>query len=186
MSLLKRIVILFVLLATLMLPISASGDMSGSGQDSEGSISGDTGSTIIIETSGEYSGGYSGGYYPGSQSSFTGGYGGPTSKGITIGTNKPLDRPMGWVTNNDPDTMTKYVADGIDKLSQDLAAEADAYEKGTISISEYAAYLRSVNANVRTIKNKLDYLQWLFDKVTPQEISVYGPKTAISVTGHEG
>lgn len=109
MDLLNRVVVLLTLLAALISPISASGDMSGCpggdcGQDNGGSASSETGATIVIETSGQYSGGYPsgdhpngyssgyptgylGGYpsgytgvhYPGQQSSFTSGYRSPTS-----------------------------------------------------------------------------------------------------------
>lgn len=110
MDLLKKVVILLTLLAALISPISANGDMSGcpggdcSGQDNGGSMSSETGATIVIETSGGYPGGYpsgdhpngyssgyptgylggypngyTGAHYPGQQSSFTSGYRSPTS-----------------------------------------------------------------------------------------------------------
>ena len=67
MCFLKRALILIVMLSAIILPISASGDMSGSGDDASGSGDDASGSTIIIETSG----GYSSGYYGGGSSGYT-------------------------------------------------------------------------------------------------------------------
>ena len=74
-----------ILLAALIMPISANSDMDGcpggdcGDQTCSGSMSTATGGTIIISTSGAYPGQQSGVHYPGQSSSFTSGYTSQTS-----------------------------------------------------------------------------------------------------------
>jgi hypothetical protein len=91
----KKAVILLILLAAPIVPIFANGDMSGcpggdcSGQNGAGPISSDSGSTIIMETSGGYSSGYSGGYSVGYSGGYSSGYSQRQQGGITIGYQSP-------------------------------------------------------------------------------------------------
>jgi hypothetical protein len=156
MCLLKKVVILIVLLAALVFPISASGDMSGSGQAS-GPTGDATDGTIIIETSG----GYSGGYYPGQQGGFTtSGYQSPPPRGITLGYNRPAGDTSS-VTNPNPDTITKDIQDKMNGLTEDLWSKQHEYELGTLSPDKFAKYCTNFNWNLRKLKSELETLQKL-------------------------
>jgi hypothetical protein len=165
MCLLKKVVILIVLLAALVFPISASGDMSGSGQASGPSTGDATGGTIIIETSG----GYSGGYYPGQQGGFTtgqpssfttSGYQSLPPRGITLGYNRPAGDTSS-VTNPNPDTITKDIQDKMNGLTEDLWSKQHEYELGTLSPDKFAKYCINFNWNLKKLKSELETLQKL-------------------------
>lgn len=89
MDLRMKAMMLLILLAALIMPISANSDMDGcpggdcGDQTSSGSMSSETGGTIIISTSGGYPGQQPGVHYPGQTGSFTSGYTSPKS-GSTI------------------------------------------------------------------------------------------------------
>lgn len=194
------------------MPISASGDMSGSGQDSSGSSGGfppgEGGATIIVETSGGYSSGYSGNYYPGKQSGFSSGYQSPTSAGITLG------QPLAGVTSSgkptDPDSVTSDIVSGLNGMNQDLNQKFSDYKQGKLSPEKFLDYCDSLDWDLKNIKAALDSLQGLVTDAsqTAQGIEEAekveqatptgpdnpnrtlpgrgGPKAAIPVTGKEG
>jgi hypothetical protein len=161
MGLAKKATTSFVLLIALILPISASGDMSGAGTDSGGFPPGETSGMIIVETSGEYSGGFS----PWSQTtptnSFTSGYQSPTSRGVTLGSNSPLLLPTSSGKPTDPDSVTSDILSGINGLSQDLRDKYSEYNKGTLTREKFVEYCTNLDWNLKNIKAALQTLQGL-------------------------
>lgn len=87
MGLLWKAAIILVLLAMPIVPIFAN---NMGGQDNGGSTSSETGSTIIIKTSGGYSGSYSGGY----SSGYSSGYYTGQKGGVTVGSGSPYKTPF--------------------------------------------------------------------------------------------
>jgi len=192
----ERVVISLVLLLASMLPISASGDMSGcpGGDCSGGSMTGESSSTIVVE----YSGGDPGGSYPSSPGSFSTGYRSPASGGITLGYNRPMTGDTSKPT--DPDSVTQDILGGINSLNQGLNNKYNEWNAGTISRQDFANFCTDLDWKLKNVKSSLESLQGLvkdasqaaqgmkeaenLEQANPHNAP--GRKDPYTVTGQEG